>query len=114
MGAEDERELANKNARGGRRSTRGRTDNSSRLAAFAGSRKSGTADWGGCDPRWLQAIVVAITGLGGAVTIGLSRDGGAYSLTLLLDGERETLWFNGNAELDAELEKVYQTLETMR
>jgi hypothetical protein len=51
--------------------------------------------------------------MGGAVTLGLSRDGGAYSLTLLLESERTTLWFNGGADLDAELEKVRATLDAM-
>ena len=71
------------------------------------------ADWGGCDPARLQAVVVAITALGGAVTLGLSRDLGAHSLTLLLDGNRTTLWFNGNADLDMELEGVKATLDTL-
>ena len=113
MGQTDDRELANKTARTGRRSTRGSTNNSGRLSAFANARKSGSADWGGCDPARIQAVVVAITGMGGAATFGLSRDGGAYSLTLLLESERTTLWFNGGADLDAELEKVRATLDTM-
>jgi hypothetical protein len=57
--------------------------------------------------------VVAITGLGGAVTFALSRDQGAYGLTLLLDSERQTLWFNGDADLDAELEGVLAVLESL-
>ena len=113
MGQTDDRELANKAARTGRRSTRGSTDNSGRLAAFTDAREGGTADWGSCDPSRLQAVVVAISRMGGAVTLGLSRDGGAYSLTLLLESERTTLWFNGGADLDAELEKVRATLDAM-
>jgi hypothetical protein len=57
--------------------------------------------------------VQAITSRGGACTFGLSRDGGAHSLTLMLNQERETLWFNGDADLDVELEQVWQTLETL-
>lgn len=93
---------------------RGSVDNGGRLAAFKGAKASHKADWGGCDARWIQAIVVAITTLGGACTFGTSRDGGAYSLTLMLDNNRETLWFNGDAELDAELEQVFTVLDTMR
>lgn len=113
MGTQDDGELAKKDARRGRRSARGSTDNRSRLAAFSSTRDGGKADWGGCDSGWIQAVVVGITRLGGAVTIGTSRDGGAYSLTLLLDGERQTLWFNGGADLDAELRTVFETLEAM-
>lgn len=107
-------EIARGTAKQSKGGKRGSVNNASRLAAFASGEATGAGDWGACDPRWLQAVVVAITGLGGAITFGLSRDGGAHSLTLLLDGDRQTLWFNGSADLDEELEKVYQTLETMR
>lgn len=93
---------------------RGSTNNKRRLDAFQKGVGSTPGDWGGCDPRRLQAVLVAITGLGGAVTFGLSRDGGAHSVTLLLDGERETLWFNGNAELDEELDMVIGALDAMK
>ncbi len=92
---------------------RGGTNNKNRLDSFAGSHGSGGADWGGCDPGKLQTVVVAINALGGAVTIGLSRDKGAHSLTLLLDGQRQTLWFNGDADLNEELDTVIGTLEAM-
>lgn len=92
---------------------RGVVKNSARLEAFAGRSAKGSAEWDTCDAERLKAVVVAITELGGAVTIGLSRDQGAHSLTLLLDGERETLWFNGNADLNEELLKVEGVLEAM-
>lgn len=92
---------------------RGSVNNARRLQAFAERKGSGGADWGGCDPKWMQAVVLAITGLGGAITFGLSRDEGAHSLTLLLDGDRQTLWFNGDADLDDELEGVCAMLAAM-
>lgn len=95
-------------------SKRGSVNNAGRLAAFADSRGKGDFDWGACDPRWLQDVVVLITSMGGAITIGRSRDGGAGSVTLLLDGDRQTLWFNGDADLNGELERVRAVLETMR
>lgn len=98
---------------GRKKSTRGSTKNSSRLQALAQRAAAGDADWGGCDEGRLQAVIVAITALGGAVTFGLSRDNGAHSLTLMLDGGRETLWFNGNADLNEELNSVLGTLEAM-
>ena len=103
----------NKAAKRGR-AKRGSANNANRLQAFAAKRESSGADWGECDPVKLQGVVVGITGLGGAVTVGLSRDQGAYSLTLLLDGERETLWFNGDADLNAELDDVLGMLEGMK
>lgn len=92
---------------------RGSVDNKSRLDAFRSAGPASGADWGGCDPRKLQAVIVAITALGGACTIGLSRNKGAHSLTLLLDEGRETLWFNRDADLDDELDEVRATIEAM-
>lgn len=92
---------------------RGSVDNKKRLAAFSQGSATGKADWGGCSPEKLQAAVAGITLKGGAITFGLSRDQGAHSLTLLLDGEKVTLWFNGGADLDVELDGVMGTLEAM-
>jgi hypothetical protein len=99
---------------GKRKRSRGTTKNSSRLDAFANRNGAGAADWGGCNPERLQGVVVAITALGGAVTFGLSRDQGAHSLTLMLDGQRETMWFNGGADLDAALDDVLGMLDAMQ
>lgn len=98
---------------GTKKRTRGTVNNASRLDAFSRGSGGGSADWGGCDPKWIQAVVVGVTSLGGAVTFGLSRDMGAHSVTLLLDDTRKTLWFNGDADLDEELEAVAATLDTM-
>lgn len=98
---------------GKKKGARGAVRNSDRLAAFANGTASGNADWGGCDARKLQAVMVAITALGGAVTFGLSRNQGAHSLTLLLDDNRTSLWFNGDADLDEALDGVVATLETL-
>ncbi len=97
-----------------RKNKRGSVRNDHRLAAIAQRRQGKLADWGGCDCGLLQAVVVKITALGGAVTFGTSRDGGAYSVTLLLDGDRETLWFNGDADLDDEMHAVVETLDAMQ
>jgi len=113
MGQTDDAQLQAKGNGRGKGRSRGTTDNAGRLAAFRGKGGSGSADWGNCDPRWIAEVVKYMQALGGAVTFGLSRDRGAHMLTLLLDGQRETLWFNGDADLEAELEQVCATLETM-
>lgn len=87
--------------------------NEDRLQAFAGRGAEGSADWGGCDSERVKAVVVAITSLGGAVTFGLSRDQGAHSLTLMLDGTRRTMWYNGDADLDEALFTVEATLAAL-
>lgn len=103
------------NAKADRKGTksRGSTNNTSRLDGFGGGSKEGGAEWSSCDPERLHAVVVAITGLGGAITLGLSRDRGAHSLTLMLDNDRTTLWFNGDADLDAALTDVQARLDAM-
>ncbi len=103
----------NEQRTGTTKKTRGSVRNGSRLDAFTNGRKEGSADWGGCDSQLLQAVVVAISAMGGAVTFGLSRDGGAHSLTLLLDDSRATLWYNGNADLNECLQEAVARLEAM-
>lgn len=92
---------------------RGSVNNKGRLDDFGGGGTKGSADWSACDCRKLLDVVVMVTELGGAVTIGMSRDQGAHSLTLMLDGDRRTLWFNGDADLDARLLEVIEKLRNM-
>lgn len=103
-------------ARGGKepkKRKRGSVRNDRRLEALAQRRTAAAADWQGCDCDRIQAVIYKIAALGGAVTFGTSRDGGAYSVSLMLDGDRETLWFNGDAELDDELAAIAETLDAM-
>ncbi len=92
---------------------RGSTNNKSRLQGFGKVDLANGADWGSCSPEKIHAVVVAITTLGGAVTIGNSRDGGAHMLTLLLDDDKRTLWFNADAVLDEELDMVIGELASV-
>lgn len=110
MGQTDGKRLEDKATHQAGRSTRGSTNNARRLELFAHDRSERTQDWGDCTPARLQDVVVGITRLGGAVTFGNSRDGGAFFVTLLLDSDRTTLWFNGGADLDAELDSVIAKL----
>lgn len=98
---------------GGKKKKRGSVKNTGRLEAFTQTAAHGGADWGEAQPEGLQAVVVGITALGGAVTFGMSRDKGAHSLTLMLDNNRQTLWFNGDADLDDELAGVVNTLAAL-
>jgi hypothetical protein len=61
----------------------------------------------------VAAVVVNISILGGAATFGLSRDGGAHMLTLMLNKERETLWYNADEDLDECLRAVLGMIEAM-
>ncbi len=109
MGLEKNKKHEENAKRGGR----GSVNNGNRLDAFANGHGGGGADWGGVDPTKLQSVVVHITELGGAVTFGLSRDKGAHMLALMLDGKRETLWFNKDDDLDEKIDMVEATLASM-
>lgn len=110
MGAYQNNEAKSSKGKGNRGSVR----NADRLAAFASGGGDGGGDWAVCHSELLQAVVCKITALGGAVTFGLSRDKGAHSLTLLLDGNRKTMWYNGEDDLDEKLGEVIATLEGMQ
>lgn len=103
----------NGNPTGTKSKKRGTTRNKARLDAFAASSPTGGGDWGSCDQAWLADVVTKITAMGGAVTFGLSRDLGAHSLTLMLDGERQTMWYNGDEDLSVALEAVSAKLDAM-
>lgn len=113
MRAADEANERRGSRAGNGRGSRGSTRNSARLASLQRKPQGAKADWGGCAPERLQGVVVAIGRMGGAATFGYSRDGGAYGLTLYLDGEREQLWFNGDADLDEELQLVIDHLTAL-
>jgi hypothetical protein len=90
---------------------RGSVNNGKRLASLLARTAAGgigKADWGNARPEWVLAVICAVGKMGGLTSFGYSRDGNAYNLTILLDGERETLWFNGDADLDEELRRVYE------
>lgn len=111
MSGSSSNKLAEKKSKG-----RGSVNNASRLAAFGGTaeERKGGADWGGCDPRWIAAVVVAASAGGMEVSFSLSKDGGAHGLSLYdyQTGERVRLWFNGDANLDLELSAVFEKLNS--
>ncbi len=97
----------------GKSKKRGSVKNADRLADFGNRTGQGSAEWASCDEKWLKAVVVAITTMGGAITVGLSRDQGAHFLTLMLDDSRKTLWYNGDSDLNEELRVVHAMLDAM-
>jgi len=96
-----------------KKTKRGSVKNSSRLAAFGKAEPIGEASWETCDKKLISAVVLLVTKLGGACTFGLSRDNGAHMLSLLLDDEKKTLWYNGDAVLTDELQLVVERLQEL-
>lgn len=64
------------------------------------------ADWSTANPLTLQALIANVTGRGGAVRFGYSRDGGAYSLGILGDGDPYTEWIRPTEDLDGVLTEI--------
>ncbi len=52
-----------------------------------GRGNSESADWGDCDESDILQLIAVVTGLGGTITFGYTRDGGAYYLSYFMDGE---------------------------
>jgi hypothetical protein len=74
---------------------------------------SGGADYAEADFSFVAGIIIETTRRGGAVSLGLSRDKGAYNVTIFMDGDRRTVWINGDADLNAELEKILHFMASL-
>ncbi len=95
---------------GGGTSKRGTTRNLDRLKALTGQSSAHDPTWRNANPQLVHAVVVAITDIGGAIMFGHSTDRGSYSMSFYLNKDKTTLWFNGDAELDEELQVVIDEL----
>ena len=63
------------------------------------TRKSGLdADWKEVHPDVLHNLVWAISQLGGSVTIGVTRNGNAYSFKIYVGAPYDARYFDGDAE----------------
>lgn len=65
----------------------------------------GVADWSSADSKTLLDLIAAVTGRGGAVRFGYTRDGGAYSLGLYYGTESTTEYCRPGEDLGAFLSK---------
>lgn len=100
--------------RNSKKTKRGKTDIARSLAGLgSGKGNSGGADYAEADFSWLAGIIIEITRRGGAASFGLSRDKGAYSVTIFLEGERKTVWISSGDDLNTELEKIVHYLASL-
>lgn len=58
------------------------------------------ADWSGVDNGLLRDVVANVTGDGGAIRFGYSRDGGAYAIGIYGDGKPYTEYLGANEDVD--------------
>jgi len=81
-----------------------------RRAAFEKRAKGGkatpggtVADWAGVDCEQLQRTIAAVCVSGDAIRLGYTRDGGAYAVALLHNGESHTDYVSPNDDIDVYL-----------
>lgn len=90
-----------------KKKSRGKTNVARSLEGLGqADRPPGSADYAEADFSFMCGIVIEVSRRGGAVSFGLSRDRGAYNVTIFLDGDRKTVWINGSDDLNLELEKI--------
>jgi len=66
------------------------------------------ADWSGVDGEIISKAIAAIAGHGGALRLGYTRDGGAYSIGFYGDGEPFTEYVSPNDDIEAYLKGVIE------
>lgn len=72
----------------------------------AGTRGNAAADWRTVDFTWLAGVVIETTSRGGMVSFGLSRDRGAYSINIFLEGDSRKIWVSSEEDINAKLEEI--------
>lgn len=63
--------------------------------------QTSTCDWASVEPDRIVAIICAIASQNGLCSFGYTRDGGAYTLTAILDGERYTDYCRPTEDVNA-------------
>lgn len=87
----------------------------SRLAGF-GARVGEFKgfQWGEADTVLLAGLVVAVTRLGGLASFGVTRDGGAGTITVFLDEERSTEYIKPTEDVDEKLAAAIDYFDSLR
>lgn len=64
------------------------------------------ADWSNADPEKLRDCIAMVAKANGALRLGYSRDGGAYSIGVYGDGDPYTLYCPPDEEIDDVLVRI--------
>jgi len=64
------------------------------------------ADWGTADAERIVALISAVTRENGLCSFGYTRDGGTYTVTVILDGEKDTDYCRPTEDLNAFLDNL--------
>jgi hypothetical protein len=63
-------------------------------------------DWANADPQRVVALITAVTAQNGLCSFGYTRDASAYTLTVILDGERYTDYCRPTEDVDGFLDSL--------
>jgi hypothetical protein len=58
------------------------------------------ADWTSADPGGIQGLIAAVTRANGLCSFGYTRDGGTYTVTIILDGDKSTDYCRPTENID--------------
>lgn len=74
---------------------------------------AGGSPWGDVDPIMLSRAITALTSCSYGVILGVTRDGGAMSMTILAGVERKRLYEHESDAMNAALEAVAEWAENV-
>lgn len=64
------------------------------------------ADWGSVDAERVVALISAVTHENGLCSFGYTRDGGTYTVTIILDGDKSTDYCRPTEDINAFLDDL--------
>lgn len=65
-----------------------------------------TADWGNADPVKLHRAICNVTGIGGAIQFGYTKDGGSFVIRIVGDGEPFNEYVRPSESIDEYLDAL--------
>jgi len=68
--------------------------------------QAAVCDWGAADPTRIVALISTITVQNGLCSFGYTRDAGAYTVTIIMDGERYTDYCRPTEDVDSFLDNL--------
>jgi hypothetical protein len=74
-------------------------------------RGGGVADWASASPELIHRLVCRVGTEGGAVRLGYTRDGGAYSIGIYLGSDSKTYYCNEKEGIDDKIRELTEFFE---
>lgn len=70
-------------------------------------------DWGSIDPTRILGLIQLVTGRGGAIRFGYTRDGAAGSIGVYYGDDRDTLYFRPTGDPEENFGLIERTFESL-